>query len=86
MHPPVGDPITQGRLNIVISGRLEGDLGELKVANSTTGAWGTALSETTDDSISIRGYDLAELVGAVPFPASSTSSTPASCPILPRPA
>jgi citrate synthase len=41
----------------------------LKVANSSTAAWGTALSETTDDSISIRGYDLAELIGAVPFPA-----------------
>jgi citrate synthase len=32
-------------------------------------AWGTALSEATAESISIRGYDLAELIGAVPFPA-----------------
>ena len=35
----------------------------------TSAAWGTALSETTDDRISIRGYDLAELIGTVPFPA-----------------
>jgi citrate synthase len=41
----------------------------LKTANSSAAAWGTALSETTDDSISIRGYDLAELIGTVPFPA-----------------
>ena len=31
--------------------------------------WGTALSQATAESISIRGYDLAELIGAVPFPA-----------------
>lgn len=36
----------------------------LNAANS----WGTALSETTADRISIRGYDLAELIGTVPFP------------------
>jgi len=41
----------------------------LKTANASAAAWGTALSETTDDSISIRGYDLAELIGTVPFPA-----------------
>lgn len=29
--------------------------------------WGTALSETTPDRIVIRGYDLAELIGTVPF-------------------
>jgi citrate synthase len=32
-------------------------------------AWSTALSETTAETISIRGYDLAELIGTVPFPA-----------------
>lgn len=31
-------------------------------------SWGTALSETTPDRIAIRGYDLAELIGTVPFP------------------
>jgi citrate synthase len=30
--------------------------------------WGSALSETTADNIFIRGYDLAELIGTVPFP------------------
>ncbi len=35
----------------------------------TSAAWGTALSETTHDHISIRGYDLADLIGTVPFPA-----------------
>lgn len=30
-------------------------------------AWSTALTETAADRISIRGYDLAELVGTVPF-------------------
>jgi citrate synthase len=40
----------------------------LKTAN-TSATWGTALSETADDRISIRGYDLAELIGTVPFPA-----------------
>jgi citrate synthase len=37
--------------------------------DSAASAWTTALSETTADRISIRGYDLAELIGAVPFPA-----------------
>lgn len=32
-------------------------------------AWETALSEATADGISIRGYDLGELIGTVPFPA-----------------
>jgi citrate synthase len=32
-------------------------------------AWETTLSEATAESISIRGYDLADLIGAVPFPA-----------------
>jgi citrate synthase len=32
-------------------------------------AWSTALTETAADRISIRGYDLAELVGTVPFSA-----------------
>ena len=41
----------------------------MKPADATATAWGTALSETTDDSISLRGYDLAELMGTVPFPA-----------------
>ncbi len=31
--------------------------------------WTTSLSETTAETISIRGYDLSELIGAVPFPA-----------------
>ena len=31
-------------------------------------SWTTALSAATADSISIRGYDLADLVGTVPFP------------------
>jgi citrate synthase len=31
--------------------------------------WTTSLSETTADTISIRGYDLSELIGVVPFPA-----------------
>jgi len=38
-------------------------------SSAATSAWTTALSETTPESISIRGYDLAELIGAVPFPA-----------------
>jgi citrate synthase len=42
----------------------------LKAANSSAAtAWTTALSETAADRISIRGYDLAELIGTVPFPA-----------------
>jgi citrate synthase len=38
-------------------------------AGNDTGAstWTTALSETTAESISIRGYDLAALIGEVPF-------------------
>jgi citryl-CoA lyase len=31
--------------------------------------WTTSLSETTSETIAIRGYDIAELIGAVPFPA-----------------
>jgi citrate synthase len=31
--------------------------------------WGSALSETTADNIFIRGYDVAGLIGTVPFPA-----------------
>lgn len=30
--------------------------------------WTTRLSETTEDGIRIRGYDLVELIGSVPFP------------------
>jgi citrate synthase len=42
----------------------------VKASNShAPPAWGTALSETTADGISIRGYDLAELIGTVPFAA-----------------
>jgi citrate synthase len=41
----------------------------LTASNSSTAAWGTALSDTAADHITIRGYDLAELIGAVPFPA-----------------
>jgi citrate synthase len=37
--------------------------------SSAATAWGTALSDTTADRITIRGYDLAALIGAVPFPA-----------------
>jgi citrate synthase len=31
--------------------------------------WTTSLSETTAETISIRGYDLSELIGTIPFPA-----------------
>jgi citryl-CoA lyase len=43
----------------------------LSTSNSTSAppTWTTTLSETTADTISIRGYDLAELIGAVSFPA-----------------
>ena len=39
--------------------------------NSTSGPprWTTSLSESTAETISIRGYDLAELIGTVSFPA-----------------
>jgi citrate synthase len=42
----------------------------LNASNSSAAAsaWGTALSETTTDAISIRGYDIADLIGTVPFP------------------
>jgi len=44
---------------------------QLNVANpSPTAApapWGTALSDTAADRIRVRGYDLAELIGTVPF-------------------
>ncbi len=43
----------------------------MNTSNSPTSAapppWGTVLSETAADRISIRGYDLAELIGTVPF-------------------
>lgn len=35
---------------------------------NASNSWGTALSETAADRISLRGYDLAELIGTVPFP------------------
>ena len=40
-------------------------------SNSTSGPplWTTSLSESTAESISIRGYDLPELIGTVSFPA-----------------
>jgi citrate synthase len=43
----------------------------LNTSNSTSAppTWTTSLSETTAETISIRGYDLAELIGTVPFPA-----------------
>lgn len=34
---------------------------------NASNSWATALSETAPDRISIRGYDLAELIGTVPF-------------------
>ena len=36
--------------------------------STASASWGTALSETAADRISLRGYDLAELIGEVPFP------------------
>ncbi len=36
-------------------------------SSAVSPSWTTALSATTADSIAIRGYDLAELVGSVPF-------------------
>lgn len=36
-------------------------------ASATSSPWETALSETAADRISIRGYDLAELIGTIPF-------------------
>jgi len=43
----------------------------LNEPNSTSGPprWTTSLSESTADTISIRGYDLGELIGTVSFPA-----------------
>jgi citrate synthase len=43
----------------------------LSTSNSTSAPpiWTTALSETTAETIAIRGYDIAELIGSVPFPA-----------------
>jgi len=43
----------------------------LTTSNSTSAPpiWTTSLSETTAETIAIRGYDIAELIGAVPFPA-----------------
>jgi citrate synthase len=45
--------------------------GQLNISNSASAPpiWTTSLSETTAETISIRGYDLTELIGAVPFPA-----------------
>jgi citrate synthase/citryl-CoA lyase len=42
----------------------------LNTSNSTSAppTWTTSLSETTADTIAIRGYDIAELIGTVPFP------------------
>ncbi len=44
---------------------------QLSTSNSTSAppVWTTSLSETTAETISIRGYDLAELIGTIPFPA-----------------
>jgi citryl-CoA lyase len=45
-------------------------LNQLNAANSASSpTWGTALSATAADTVSLRGYELAELVGTVPFPA-----------------
>jgi citrate synthase/citryl-CoA lyase len=43
----------------------------LSTSNSTSAPpiWTTSLSETTAETIAIRGYDIAELIGGVPFPA-----------------
>jgi citrate synthase len=41
----------------------------VKAANSSAEAWGTALTDTMEDGIRLRGYDLAELAGTVSFPA-----------------
>ncbi len=43
----------------------------MNTSNSTSApsTWTTTLSETTAETISIRGYDLTELIGTVPFPA-----------------
>ncbi|HWM19129.1 MAG TPA: citryl-CoA lyase [Ilumatobacteraceae bacterium] len=43
----------------------------MTTSNSTSAPpiWTTSLSETTAETIAIRGYDIAELIGAVPFPA-----------------
>jgi citrate synthase len=42
----------------------------LKAANSASSPpWGTALSETAATSVCVRGYELADLIGTVPFPA-----------------
>jgi citrate synthase len=37
-------------------------------SSATASSWGTALSETAADRISIRGYDIVELIGTIPFP------------------
>ena len=42
----------------------------MSAANSASSpVWETTLSATAADSVSLRGYELAELVGTVPFPA-----------------
>ena len=43
----------------------------MTTSNSTSAPriWTTSLSETTAETIAIRGYDIAELIGRVPFPA-----------------
>jgi citrate synthase len=40
-----------------------------RAANGSAPDWSTALSATTAEHISLRGYDLAQLIGTVPFPA-----------------
>jgi citrate synthase len=46
-------------------------MSQLNGSNSSTSAtpsaWETVLSDTAADRISIRGYDLAELIGTIPF-------------------
>ena len=43
----------------------------MNTSNSTSAptTWTTSLSETTAERIAIRGYDIAELIGTIPFPA-----------------
>lgn len=41
----------------------------ISATSTASTVWGTNLTETTEDRIAIRGYDIAELVGAVSFPA-----------------
>ena len=41
--------------------------GSSSSTSATPSAWETVLSDTAADRISIRGYDLAELIGTIPF-------------------